>query len=356
MNASLFQKILKKTEVHVPFSQTSTLRAMTHLGVLAIAIFLAGCATKNFGPLPQSDEDFQKPPEAIQAEFAGVTDFPGKNQPGVLAPKRSKLEEHWGAARDRHIDAPQYIFGHALPSVLLLSLLGASPAGAIGAISPWLIPPSHYVETYEKGDYRIQIHTNESLGFNNVVSWDWTYRSINGDVALFEKQPDQRELRFISRMGALFGSGWARNKFDRKQPKIEGGIDLAYGVETPLIPGKLDAVLLVGIRTPDAVDSNSKDGLNIREFPVTVAAEYRVGPNIKVGAGGSKHFNARLFRNYANDTSLGAPIGVLLTGEYKFSRFMAFGIKAEHLNYQLSHEPSINGDSIALTFNFLGRP
>ncbi len=339
-----------------PISQTPILRARAPLGFLTTAIFLVGCATKNFGPLPQSDEDFRKPPAALQAEFAGVTDFPGENQPGILPPKWSELDGHWGAAMDRHIDTPQYVFARALPSALILSILGPSPAGAIGALIPWLFPPSNYVETYEKGDYRIQIHTDKPFGSKSVVSWDWTYLSTNGDIALFEKQPDQRELRVISRMGALFGSGWTRNKLDRKKPKIEGGIDLAYGVEMAFIPSKLDAVLLVGYRTPDAVDSNSKEGLNIREFPVTVAAEYRVGPNVKVGAGGSKHFNAKLFRNYANDTSLGAPVGALLTGEYKFSRFMAIGIKAEHLRYQLSGEPSINGDSITLTLNFLGRP
>ena len=69
-----------ETEVHMPISPISALRCRTYFVVLATIIFLTGCATKNFGPLPQSDEDFRKPPEIIQAEFAGVTNFPGENQ------------------------------------------------------------------------------------------------------------------------------------------------------------------------------------------------------------------------------------------------------------------------------------
>jgi len=340
----------------MPISPISALRCRTYFVVLATIIFLTGCATKNFGPLPQSDEDFRKPPEIIQAEFAGVTNFPGENQLGTLAPNWSELDGHWGTAGERHLDVPQYIFVRALPSVLLLSILGPSVPGAVGGLIPWIFPPSNYVQTFEKGDYRIQIHTNEPFGSKRVVSWDWTYRSPNGDITLFEKQPAQKGLRVIGRMGALFGSGWARNKFDRRQPKIEGGTEIAFGVEKAVLPSKLDAVLLAGYRTPDAVDPNSKDGLNISEYPVTIGTEYHLGPDARLGVGAAKHFEAKLSRNYARDTALGAPVGLLVTAEYKFSRFMAMGIKAEHLTYQLSGEPSINGDSITLTFNFLGRP
>ena len=95
------------------------------------------------------------------------------------------------------------------------------------------------------------------------------------------------------------------------------------------------------------MNANTGYGLSIREYPVQATVEHRILPDVKIGAGVAKHTNAQLTRSDSNNVSLGQPIGVVFTGEYK-----RFGIKAEHLNYKINNGPSINGDSITLTINF----
>jgi len=304
--------------------------------------------------LPNSDDDFRKPPAELQAAFAGVREMPG--QLGLKSPKFSDLEARWGTSQSKKLDLINYIGGRAPISVLSLSLIGPTGLGAGLAAIPWLIiPPNEYVHTYDKGDYRVRVHTRSAFGADEeTTNWEWIHHSVSGDTELFATDDAvPPRLRFISRFGAMFGSGWVRNKFDSRHPKLEGGIDLAYGTEFSVIPADaLNIVLLLSYRTPDAVNANSDLGLNIREFPLQFTVERRVLPDVKIGAGVAKHFNAQLTRNYSSDVSLGAPIGALLTGEYKLNRHIGVGIKAELLNYKINKEPSISGDSITLTLNF----
>lgn len=334
-------------------------RSLKSIATFSLLAFVSGCATSHFGPLPQSDDDFRKPPGELRAAFAGVRATPAEGQSGIRAPKLSDLEAQWGTSQNIIIDLPHHIQRRAPFSVLSLSLIGPTGLGAGIAAIPWFFSPNDYVHTYDKGNYRVRVYTMSAFGgTDEVISWDWTHHSASGDAELFPVEllhadDAQPRVRFIGRLGAMFGSGWVRNKFDSRHPKLEGGIDLAYGAEFSVIPADvLNIALLLGYRTPDAVNANSELGLNIREFPLQITVEHRILPDFKIGAGFAKHFNAQLSSNYSSDMSLGAPIGFLLNGEYKLNPHIGVGIKAEHLNYKINNEPSINGNSITLTLNF----
>lgn len=330
--------------------------ALLRLLILSFgAVLVTGCTTARLGPLPQTADDFKQPPEALRAQFAGVTPTPEGSSQGALFSKLSDLEHAWGPAqRTQSDDASFYGFRGGL-SLILLAGMGPTPAGAFAAVMPWLVPGQNALDTYDMGDYTVRAYTAEGFGDTRITDWEWTHHTATGDRDIFSMPSVEFPVQWFSQLGGVFGSGWASgDSVARDDAAIKGGLTVSAGARRRLFSPSNYAALHLGYRNVFIADDDASHNRHVRDFPLELTLHHVVAPRFSAGVGAAKHFNAKRSSDQeSNSQALGDPVGIVLTGEYRIRPRLVIGLRAEHLTYAVSGEPAVNGDSITALLTML---
>lgn len=318
-----------------------------------LTAFVSGCTTPRLGPLPQTEEDFKQPPEALRAHFAGVTPTPEGSNRGTLFPEFADIEQAWGSAQHTQPDRASFYGFRGGLSAILLAGTGPTALGAVAAAMPWLVPGQHSIHTYDKGDYTVRVYTVEGFGDTRIADWDWTHHAATGDRDVFATFDAGYHVEWFSQLGGVFGSGWASgDTVARDDAAIKGGLTVSVGAKLPLFSPSNYAALHLGYRDVSIVDDDASHDRHVRDFPLELTFHHVVAPRFAVGVGAAQHFNAKRFSHQeSNSLALGDPVGVVLTGDYRIRPRLAVGLRAEHLTFDVSGESSINGNSVAVTLS-----
>ena len=319
-------------------------RRVTVCVVLLNYVFTFGCmSTKPFGPLPQTDTEFQLPPHEIVEKFPEIKAHQEEYvSAGFERPSFDELIQKWGPPVRTSTDMTKKIV-HASHFTGLGLWWGLQPllALSVGAWSGYSLPAK--VSTWEKQNYKIDVQTTP-FGESRVLYWDWSHLE-NG-----VRQPvflHKRKLATVTLFGFDLYPQFA-NEFDPSDLGFRGGFHLGVGLGVKNLFTHWDTQLTLSWGTRGNYRASTRHQIQLRDIPIEAAVHYHIASKWRIGAGVTYHLNGEFRSNFRLNETVANTLGAIIQVDYMVGKKSFTGFRMEKVQFKTKSGLELSGDNLSL--------